>query len=140
MIDACLIVAGSFQATCQDALGLRAGATIAVLGGRCAERTASMATTEVRVDVGALAAALRGEVSDRLATTLIVGFENCEEDGRELNQLQKTMLTKHDLNVFDGIERDFARIIVRDLTWKGIAVWGLPDRLADLLPREGDDA
>ena len=41
-------------------------------------------TTEVRVDVGALAAALRGEVSDRLATTLIAGFENCAQDGREL--------------------------------------------------------
>jgi hypothetical protein len=38
MIGPCLIVAGSFRMTCQDALGLRAGATIAVLGGRCAER------------------------------------------------------------------------------------------------------
>jgi hypothetical protein len=37
MIGACLMVAGSFRSTCQDARGLRAGATIAVLGGRRAE-------------------------------------------------------------------------------------------------------
>src|SRR5262245_66217469 len=34
----CLIVAGSFRVTCQDAHGPWAGATIAALGGRCAER------------------------------------------------------------------------------------------------------
>jgi hypothetical protein len=46
MIGPCEIVARSFRVTCQDAHGLRAGATIAVLGGRCAERTASMADSE----------------------------------------------------------------------------------------------
>jgi hypothetical protein len=97
-----------------------------------------MATTEVRVDVGALAAALRGDVSDRLATTLIAGFEHLEDDGLGLDQLQKTTLTEQALNVFDGIERDFASIIVRDLTREGIAVWGLPDELADLLPGDGE--
>jgi hypothetical protein len=45
MIGPCLMVAGSFRVTCQDARGLRAGATIAVLGGLRAERKASMATT-----------------------------------------------------------------------------------------------
>jgi hypothetical protein len=42
-MEPCLIVAGSFRVTCQDALGPWAGATIAVLGGRCAERKAAVA-------------------------------------------------------------------------------------------------
>jgi hypothetical protein len=39
-----LMMAGSSPATCQDAPGLRAGAIIAVLGGRCAERRVAVAT------------------------------------------------------------------------------------------------
>jgi hypothetical protein len=37
----CLIVAGSFRVTCQDARGPWAGATIAVLGGLRAEEVSS---------------------------------------------------------------------------------------------------
>jgi hypothetical protein len=41
------MVASSFRSTCNDARGLRAGATIAVLGGRCAEGRASMPAPSV---------------------------------------------------------------------------------------------
>jgi hypothetical protein len=40
-MDLCLIVAGSFRVTCNDARGPRAGATIAVLGGHRAEEVSS---------------------------------------------------------------------------------------------------
>jgi hypothetical protein len=89
MIGTCLIAPGSFRMTCQDALGLRAGGAIAVLGGRCVERKASMATTAHAVDVGALAAAIRQDVTDRISTVLVAGFEALEEDDRGLNQLQR---------------------------------------------------
>jgi len=39
MMGACLMMAGSFRTTCQNARGLRAGAIIAVLGGLRAERS-----------------------------------------------------------------------------------------------------
>jgi hypothetical protein len=65
MIEACLIVAGSFRTTCQDALGLRAGATIAVLGGLCAEREGSMATTLDAETVAAIKDGLGG-IEERL--------------------------------------------------------------------------
>jgi hypothetical protein len=46
MIGECEIVARSFRFRCQDARGLRAGATIAVLGGLRAERRPIVAITE----------------------------------------------------------------------------------------------
>ena len=136
----CLIAPGSFRITCQDALGLRAGGAIAVLGGLCAERKASMATTAQGVDVGALAAAIREDVTDRLATILVAGFEALEEDGRGLDQLQRADLTQWALDSFDGLERSIAEKLVGDLTRNGVEVWGLPTNLADLLPKDGDDA
>jgi hypothetical protein len=140
MIEACEIVARSFRITCQDARGLRAGATIAVLGGLCAERKASMATTAQGVDVGALTAAIREDVTDRLSTILVAGFEALEEDGRGLNQLQRSDLTQWALDSFDGLERSIAQKLVADLTRNGIEVWGLSTDLYDLMPNEGDDA
>jgi hypothetical protein len=143
MIGACLIAPGSFRATCQDALGLRAGGAIVVLGGRCAERKASMATTSTQapwVDVGALAAAIKNDVTDRLATILTAGFESLEEDGRGLDQIQRAHLTQWSLDVFDGLERSIARTVIDDLRLRGISVWGLSSELADLLPEGADDA
>lgn len=49
MIGSCVMMARSLCSTSYDAYGPRAGAIIAVLGGRCAERTASMADNVVEV-------------------------------------------------------------------------------------------
>jgi hypothetical protein len=48
-VEACLITAGSFRAKCQDALGLRAGAVIAVLGGLRAREEVAMATPQAQL-------------------------------------------------------------------------------------------
>jgi hypothetical protein len=138
-VDACLIPVGSFRAKCQDALGLRAGAGIAVLGGLCAERKANMATTAQGVDVGALAAAIREDVTDRLSTVLVAGFEALEEDDRGLDQIQKAHLTQWSLDVFDGLEASIAGTVIDALARNGIAAWGLTTELSYLLPKEGDD-
>ena len=101
-----------------------------------------MATTSTQatsVDVGALAAAIKVDVTDRLSTVPVEGFESLEEDGRELNQIQRAHLTQWAFDSFDGLERQIASIIVEFLTAEGIEVWGLPTALADLLPKDGDD-
>jgi hypothetical protein len=61
-MDPCLMVAGSFSSTCQDARGLRAGATIAALGGLRAERRVAMVTdlTAPPINLEALIAWLEG--------------------------------------------------------------------------------
>jgi hypothetical protein len=45
------------------------------------------------VDVGALAAEIKTDVTDRLSTILTAGFEALEEDGRGLDQIQRADLT-----------------------------------------------
>jgi hypothetical protein len=100
-----------------------------------------MATTATpTVDVGALAAAIKTDVTDRLATILTSGFESLEEDGRGLDQIQKAHLTQWSLDVFDGLEASIAGTVIDELARKGIAAWGLTTELSYLLPSEGDDA
>jgi hypothetical protein len=98
-----------------------------------------MATTAQRVDVGALAAAIRADVTDRLSTVLVAGFEALEEDDRGLDQLQRSDLTQWAFDSFDGLERSIAQKLVDGLTRNGVEVWGLSTNLADLMPRNDDD-
>ena len=49
MIDVCLMMAGSFRATCEHARGLRAGAIIAVPGGLRAEEVVAVKATDKKV-------------------------------------------------------------------------------------------
>jgi DNA-directed RNA polymerase subunit F len=92
------------------------------------------------VDVGALTAAMREDVTDRLSTILVAGFEALEEDGRGLDQLQRSDLTRWAFDSFDGLERAIAQKLVDDLTRNEIEVLGLSTSLADLMPRNPDDA
>jgi hypothetical protein len=99
-----------------------------------------MATTAPpTVDVGALAAAIKSDVTDRLSTVLVAGFESLEENDRGLDQIQRAELTQYAFDVFDGLERSIAQTLVDDLARNGVPVWGLSDSLADVLPKGGDD-
>jgi len=95
-------------------------------------------TTQPCVDVGALAGEIRLEVSRRLSTLLSSGFQELEDKDLGLNDLQKATLIEWALDVFDGFERSVAKDIIKDLTEKGIGVWGLRRELADLQPGESD--
>jgi hypothetical protein len=96
-------------------------------------------TTEARVDVGALAGAIRNDAAERVASLLVVGFDSLEEDEKALNQPQKIELVQCAIEFLDGLEREVAVLLVDGLTRDGVAVWGLPRSLADLTPG-GDDA
>jgi hypothetical protein len=99
-----------------------------------------MATTATpSIDVGALAAAIKTDVTDRLATILTAGFESLEENDQGLNQLQRAELTQWALDTFDGLEAEIAGTLIAEFARKGIAVWGLTTELSYLLPSEGDD-
>ena len=101
---------------------------------------ATSTTQAPSVDVGALAASIRNDVTDRLSTVLVAGFEALEEDERGLNQLQRAELTQWALDAFDGLERSIASTLVKFLAEKGVEVWGLSTHLADLMPKDGNDA
>jgi hypothetical protein len=92
------------------------------------------------IDVGALAATIKTDVTDRLATLLTAGFEALEEDGRGLDQLQKAELTQWALETFDGLEAEIAGTLIAELARNGIAAWGLTTELSYLLPNEDNDA
>jgi hypothetical protein len=96
--------------------------------------------TTPSVDVGALAAAIKADVTDRLSTVLVAGFEAPEEDGHGLDQIQRADLTQWALDAFDGLERSIAAKVIEELNHSSISVWGLPTELEDLLPGSGDDA
>jgi hypothetical protein len=76
MIGACEIVARSFRFKCQDALGLRAGATIAVLGGRCAEKSSVVELTDAQKN-GVLEQLLSQPVDDHVG--VLLALHTCVE-------------------------------------------------------------
>jgi hypothetical protein len=92
------------------------------------------------IDVGALSAAIKTDVTDRLATLLTAGFESLDENGQGLNQLQRAELTQWALDTFDGLEAEIAGTLIAEFARKGVAAWGLSTELSYLLPKDGDDA
>lgn len=95
-------------------------------------------TTTPRVDVGALAAGIRLEVSNRVANMLSVGFESSSGNGHPLSQLQQIDLTSAALECFDGFERGLASTILEELRQAGVEGYGLPSFLEDLKDLGGD--
>ena len=55
-------------------------------------------------DRDALAAGIAKDVLDRAAETIVLTMDWLEEDGRELNQMQKVQLVETALRCFDGVE------------------------------------
>jgi hypothetical protein len=90
------------------------------------------------VDVGALTGELRSEFARRFSTVLSSGFQSLEDGGNGLNELQKAAILEWSLEMFDGLEREIASLLIHDLTRDGVEIWGLPKELADLLPGEND--
>jgi hypothetical protein len=94
--------------------------------------TTTTTTTGKGVDVGALAGAIHTEVARRFSTVLVAGLDSLEDDGRGLNQLQKTSIVEWGLELFDGLERTVAELAIRELEHAEQPYWGLPDSLSDL--------
>lgn len=57
-----------------------------------------------RIEPRALAGSIAANASERIAETLVYTFRACEEDGRELNDLQKATLVEGLLRCWDGFE------------------------------------
>lgn len=86
--------------------------------------------TAPKVDVGALAADIQRDATDRLASILVTVPRWLEDDGRELDELQQTLLVASALRHFDGFERSVYRALKRTLTDDGVEVWGASKELA----------
>jgi hypothetical protein len=99
-----------------------------------------MTTESPRVDIGALAVSLYSEPASRLARTVVLAMDHLEEDGRELNQLQKIALVRAALREAEGLERRFAEDIKTTLENDGVQTWGLDHDLERLLGNGGGDA
>ena len=128
----CVITARILRSTWKDALGLGAGAVIIVLRGRCAERrpiVATSATGAPRIDLGGLTGTVYHELTGRLASAINLVFEWCDEDGVELNDVQKVQILRAMFASFEGIEAKIAVEIRDDLDRLGIEWWGLSDDL-----------
>jgi hypothetical protein len=52
----------------------------------------------------ALASSIAKDMLDRAAETIVLTMDWLEEDGRELNQMQKVQLVETTLRCFDGVE------------------------------------
>ena len=84
------------------------------------------------VDVGALAATVRGEAAERVASMIATTIKTLEEDGNGLNEKQAAEFIEGAVYFFDGFERACTTQIIADLSRAGVKVWGLPDRLKNL--------
>jgi hypothetical protein len=91
-----------------------------------------MAVATQRVDVGAMAATVRGEAAERVASMIATTAKALEEAGNGLNEKQAAEFIEGAVYSFDGFERSCAKAIVEALSTVGVEVWGLPDNLEDL--------
>jgi hypothetical protein len=89
-----------------------------------------------KVDVGAIAGALQDEAVKRVASAIVLSFDNLDEAENPLNELQKAEIIENALHTFDGFERAAARVVVDALTRNEVATWGFSTELADLLPSD----
>ena len=85
------------------------------------------------VDVGALAGFIHNEAARQAARGIAFSINALREDDAPLNEKQVAELIEAAIVFFDGFERTVAAELVRNLTRQGVAVWGLPDALADLV-------
>ncbi len=97
-----------------------------------------MASTNPRVDIGALSGELTHDALRRVATFIVRTIDNLSDDGRPLNQLQKTELVHCGLEDMGSFEVECARLLADHLDRNGVATWGLSGDLAFLV--EGRDA
>jgi hypothetical protein len=85
-----------------------------------------------RVDVGALAATIKNDAYQRVGSAVTSLMQELDDDGRELNELQRTAVFENLLSAFDGFERSTAKELVDTLKTDGVEVWGLSNALGDL--------
>jgi hypothetical protein len=90
------------------------------------------AVDKSRVDVGALAAAVKNEAMSRVASMITCVIRACDERGFALNDKQISEIIETSMYMFDGFERECAKNLVGDLAVAGVPVWGLPSDLEDL--------
>jgi hypothetical protein len=84
-----------------------------------------------RVDAGALAGAMVGEMSKRFAELVVLTLDRLEEDDRALNQVQKIEFVRTALQVFDGLGFTAADEIISNLSAEGVETWGLTRELEE---------
>jgi hypothetical protein len=97
----------------------------------------STTNTTTRVDVGALAASIKGDAYRRLAAAFTASLTTLDDNENPLNETQRAEMLSGLLDSFDRFERSVAADLVHDLAKSGVTMWGLGDDLEDLLERLG---
>lgn len=73
--------------------------------------------TNGSLEPDAIAAAIASDVIGRAAEAIVITIQHLDEDGRELNEIQKHMLVRTAMRCFDGTEAEIRAELDRAIEW-----------------------